>query len=107
MNKALIVILATVALDAIGAGLIFPILPELLAELTHGGDIGLLYGLMLGSYALMQFVASPVLGALSDRYGRRPVLLLSLAGTLVDYLVMALSPAWLGACARAGHGRHH
>tara|TARA_R110002124_G_scaffold63350_38_gene173392 strand:- start:22 stop:1206 length:1185 start_codon:yes stop_codon:yes gene_type:complete len=105
MNKALIVILATVALDAIGAGLIFPILPELLAELTHGGDIGLLYGLMLGSYALMQFVASPVLGALSDRYGRRPVLLLSLAGTLVDYLVMALSPlGWVLVLGRAMAG---
>ncbi|KKC34214.1 tetracycline efflux MFS transporter Tet(30) [Devosia psychrophila] len=105
MNKALVVILATVALDAIGAGLIFPILPELLAEVSRGGDIGFLYGLMLAVYAVMQLVFSPVLGALSDRFGRRPVLLLSLAGTLVDYLVMALTPlGWVLVVGRAMAG---
>lgn len=105
MNKALVVILATVALDAIGAGLIFPILPELLAEVTAGGDIGFLYGVMLAVYAVMQFVFSPVLGALSDRFGRRPVLLLSLAGTLLDYLVMAFSPlGWVLVVGRAMAG---
>lgn len=102
MNKALIVILSTVALDGIGAGLIFPILPDLLVEVTGGDDIGLLYGVMLAVYAVMQFVFSPVLGALSDRFGRRPVLLLSLAGTLLDYLVMALSPlGWVLVVGRA------
>lgn len=102
MNKALTVILATVAIDAIGASLIFPILPELLTELTEGGDIGFLYGAMLAVYATMQFVFSPVLGALSDRFGRRPVLLLSLAGTLLDYLVMALTPlGWVLVVGRA------
>jgi len=105
MNKALSVILATVAIDAIGAGLIFPILPELLAQLTEGGDIGFLYGAMLAVYAVMQFIFSPVLGALSDRFGRRPVLLLSLAGTLIDYLVMALSPlGWILVVGRAMAG---
>ncbi|WP_084587442.1 tetracycline efflux MFS transporter Tet(30) [Devosia riboflavina] len=105
MNKALIVILATVAIDAIGAGLIFPILPELLTELTAGGDIGFLYGAMLAVYAIMQFIFSPVLGALSDRFGRRPVLLLSLAGTLLDYLVMALTPlGWVLVVGRAMAG---
>lgn len=92
MNKALVVILATVALDAIGGGLIFPILPDLLKEMTALKDISLLYGLLLGIYALMQFVLSPVLGSLSDKFGRRPVLLLSLAGAMVDYLIMAISP---------------
>jgi len=105
MNKALIVILATVAIDAIGAGFIFPILPELLAQITEGGDVGLLYGAMLAVYAVMQFIFSPVLGALSDRFGRRPVLLLSLAGTLVDYLVMALTPlGWVLVVGRAMAG---
>jgi MFS transporter, DHA1 family, tetracycline resistance protein len=105
MNKALLVILATVALDAIGGGLVIPILPDLLAEITAGGDIGWLYGTMLVAYALMQFVFSPVLGALSDRFGRRPVLLLSLAGTLLDYLVMALTPlGWVLVVGRAMAG---
>ncbi|WP_418137698.1 tetracycline efflux MFS transporter Tet(30) [Agrobacterium sp. El2ro-1b] len=105
MNKALIVILSTVALDAIGAGLIFPILPDLLVEVTGGGDIGFLYGVMLAVFAIMQFVFSPILGALSDRFGRRPVLLLSLAGTLLDYLVMAFSPlGWVLVVGRAMAG---
>jgi DHA1 family tetracycline resistance protein-like MFS transporter len=105
MNKALIVILATVAIDAIGGGLIFPILPELLSELTGSGDIGFLYGAMLAVYAIMQFVFSPILGTLSDRFGRRPVLLLSLAGTLLDYLAMALTPlGWVLVVGRAMAG---
>lgn len=105
MNKALIVILATVALDAIGAGLIFPILPDLLKEVTGAGDIGVLYGLMLAVFAIMQFIFSPVLGALSDRFGRRPVLLLSLAGTFLDYLVMTFSPlGWVLVVGRAVAG---
>jgi DHA1 family tetracycline resistance protein-like MFS transporter len=102
MNKALIVILATVALDAIGGGMIFPILPNLLKELFGAGDISLLYGALLAVYAGMQFLFSPVLGALSDRYGRRPVLLISLAGAMLDYLVMALSPlGWVLVVGRA------
>ena len=105
MNKALIVILTTIALDAVGAGLIFPILPALLVEVTGGNDIGLLYGTLLAVYAVMQFVFSPILGALSDRFGRRPVLLISLAGALLDYLVMALSPlGWVLVAGRAVAG---
>ena len=92
MNKALIVILGTAALDAIGGGLIFPILPQLLKEVSPNGDISILYGVLLAVYAGMQFVFSPVLGALSDRYGRRPVMLISLAGAMLDYLLVALTP---------------
>ena len=87
MNKALIVILAAVTLDAIGIGLIFPILPRLLEDVTHQGDVTTLIGIMLPLYSAMQFLFSPVLGVLSDRYGRRPVLLVSLAGAAIDYLV--------------------
>jgi DHA1 family tetracycline resistance protein-like MFS transporter len=94
VNKPLTVILAAVTLDSIGIGLIFPILPSLLTEVTHSSDVSVLYGVILALYALMQFIFSPVLGALSDRYGRRPLLLLSLGGTAADYLVMALAPAF-------------
>jgi len=92
LKRALIVILGAVTLDAVGIGLIFPILPALLRELTDAGDVSLFYGAMLALYSLMQFVFAPVLGALSDRFGRRPVLLVSLAGAAVDYVVMALAP---------------
>ncbi len=94
MNKPLIVILSAVTLDAIGIGLVFPILPALLREVSHTDDVATLYGVLLALYAFMQFVFSPILGKLSDRYGRRPVLLVSLAGAAVDYLIMALAP-WL------------
>lgn len=92
MNKALLVILATVTLDAIGIGLIMPILPSLLRELGHTTDIAGTYGVLLALYALMQFIFAPILGALSDRFGRRPILLIALAGAAVDYVVMALAP---------------
>lgn len=90
-------ILATVALDAIGIGLVMPIIPRLLREVGHTGDLGWRFGAFLGLYALMQFLCAPVLGALSDRFGRRPVLLVSLAGAAVDYVFMALAPTmvWL------------
>lgn len=102
MNKALIVILAAVLLDAVGIGLIFPILPALLREVVHGGDVAGLFGLTLAIYAAMQFLFAPVLGVLSDRYGRRPVLLFSLAGAAVDYLVMAFAPEfWMLVVGRA------
>ena len=84
-NRPLIVILSTVALDAVGIGLIMPVLPGLLRDLVHSNDVTAHYGILLALYALMQFACAPVLGALSDRFGRRPVLLVSLAGAAVDY----------------------
>lgn len=92
MNKALVVILFAVALDAVGIGLIFPVLPTLLRELTALSEIDLLYGITISVYAAMQFVFSPILGALSDRFGRRPVLMISLLGAGIDYLIMAFTP---------------
>ncbi|WP_104657050.1 Tet(A)/Tet(B)/Tet(C) family tetracycline efflux MFS transporter [Ralstonia insidiosa] len=93
---AFAVILSTLALDAMGVGLIMPILPSLLRELDHTGDIAFEFGLLIAAYAAMQFLFAPILGALADRFGRRPVLLVSLAGAAIDYLVMALSPhAWV------------
>ncbi len=105
MNKALIVILSAVTLDAIGIGLIFPILPRLLGEVAHTSEVSVLMGLMLALYAAMQFLFSPILGVLSDRYGRRPVLLVSLAGAAIDYVVMAFAPElWLLVIGRAVAG---
>lgn len=90
-------ILATVMLDAVGIGLVMPIIPRLLREVGHTGDLGWRFGAFLGLYALMQFLCAPVLGALSDKLGRRPVLLVSLAGAAIDYVFMAFAPslAWL------------
>lgn len=102
MNKALVVILSAVMLDSIGIGLIFPILPALLRDVGHTSDISLVLGLLLALYSACQFLFSPILGVLSDRFGRRPVLLVSLAGAAIDYLVMAFAPElWLLVLGRA------
>ena len=96
MTRPLAVIYGTILLDSIGIGLIFPILPRLIADMAPGGAVALTYGVMLAVYAAMQFVFSPVMGLLSDRFGRRPVLLVSLAGAAADYLMMAFAPAlWM------------
>ncbi|MCM5554115.1 TCR/Tet family MFS transporter [Pleomorphomonas sp. NRK KF1] len=91
MNRPLIVIYATILLDAVGIGLIFPILPTLLAEVTHAGNVAPYIGIMTALYAAVQFVFAPVLGALSDRIGRRPVLLISLLGAAINYLLLAFA----------------
>ena len=92
MKRSLLVLYAAVCLDAVGIGLVFPILPRLLAEVTHTANVAPQLGVMASFYAIMQFVFAPVLGALSDRIGRRPVLLISLFGAVVNYLVMATAP---------------
>jgi MFS transporter, DHA1 family, tetracycline resistance protein len=100
---ALTFILMTVTLDAIGIGLIFPVMPDLIQEITGRplSDAALWGGVLATSFAVMQFLFGPTVGALSDRFGRRPVLLVSLAVMAVDYLVMALADTiWLLLAAR-------
>ncbi len=105
MNRALVLILMTIALDSAGVGLIMPVLPSLLRDLSVSGSIALLLGLVIGVYAFMQFLFAPVVGGLSDRFGRRPVLLVALAATAVDYVIMAAAPwFWLLLVTRAVAG---
>jgi DHA1 family tetracycline resistance protein-like MFS transporter len=102
MNKPLIVIFTAIVLDAVGIGLIFPILPSLLEEVTHADNVATYIGIMTALYAAMQFVFAPVLGSLSDRIGRRPMLLISLAGAAIDYLFLAFAPSlWMLLLGRA------
>jgi len=102
MSRSLVVIFATICLDAMGIGLIFPILPRLLEAVTHTHDIAPWIGIMTALYAVMQFVFAPVLGALSDKVGRRPVLLISLAGAAINYAIMAFAPQlWMLVLGRA------
>ena len=92
-------ILATLVIDALGFGMVVPIVPELVVKLSGLSVAGasVWVGALLAAFALMQFLCAPVLGALSDRFGRRPVLLLSLSGICVNYLLLAWAPslAWL------------
>lgn len=83
----------TILLDAIGIGLIVPVLPDVLRRfVTDPALVSTFFGYFVGAYAVMQFVASPVLGALSDKFGRKPILLMSLCGAGLDYIFMAFSP---------------
>jgi DHA1 family tetracycline resistance protein-like MFS transporter len=93
MNRALVIILSTVVLSAIGIGLTMPIIPQLMRDVGHTSELGWKFGAFTGLYALMQFVFSPILGVLSDRYGRRPVLLLSLALLFVGCAIAGISGA--------------
>jgi MFS transporter, DHA1 family, tetracycline resistance protein len=95
MNKPLIVIFTAIGLDAVGIGLIFPILPRLIEDVAHTGNVAPYIGIMTALYAVMQFIFAPVPGALSDRLGRRPVLLISLAGAAINYVIMAFAPSIL------------
>ncbi len=85
-------------IDAMGIGLIMPVMPDLLIQVRGGtlGSAALWGGLLATSFAAMQFLFGPVIGGLSDRFGRRPVLLISLLVMAVDYLVMAVAGTiWL------------
>ncbi|WP_068118683.1 TCR/Tet family MFS transporter [Tropicimonas marinistellae] len=96
-------IFATLTLNSMGVGLILPVMPDLIRDVT-GGDIAEAAGwggILATSYAVMQFLFAPTVGALSDRFGRRPVLLVSLAVLAADYVVLALAGSiWLLLAAR-------
>lgn len=93
-NKALLFIFITILIDCTGIGIIIPVLPSLIQQLTGANvsQASIYGGWLTFVYAIMQFVFSPVLGGLSDRYGRRPILLISLFGLGIDYLFMAMAP---------------
>src|SRR6478672_2695592 len=93
-KHALAFIAITLLLDTIGFGLIIPVLPSLIVNVTGEGlSRAAVYGGWLGFvYALLQFICAPVLGNLSDRYGRRPVLLIAIGALAVDYIIMGLAP---------------
>jgi len=93
-KKAMFFVLLTVMINSIGFGIMIPVLPDLLKELSglgnsdaviHGGYLTLVF-------AVMQFIFMPIIGALSDRYGRRPVMLFSLFGLSIDYFIMGFAP---------------
>ncbi|RMH42749.1 MAG: MFS transporter [Alphaproteobacteria bacterium] len=91
-------ILVTVALDAIGIGLIMPVMPDLIRDVEAGSlpEAALWGGILTTAFAVMQFLFGPLVGNLSDRFGRRPVLLVSLFAMALDYAVMAIAHSiWL------------
>ncbi len=92
-------IFITLLIDSMGWGLIIPVLPKLIAELKHISisEASAYGGFLLSTYAITQFLFAPVIGNLSDRYGRRPVILSSLFGFGIDYIILAIAPTfgWL------------
>src|SRR5690606_13508226 len=92
-------IFITMLIDIIGIGIIIPVIPKLLQELNHSdiSEAAQLGGWLAFAYAFTQFLCAPLMGSLSDKYGRRPILLISLLAFAIDYLVLALAPnvPWL------------
>lgn len=98
-NASLGFIFATILIDCTGFGIIIPVIPNLIEKLSGSSisEASLVGGWLLFLYAIMQFLFSPVLGGLSDKYGRRPILLMSLLGLGLDYFLLAFAPniGWL------------
>lgn len=94
-KPALPFIFITLVLDILGIGLIIPVLPKLVEQYQAGNiaDVSHTYGLLTSCYALMQFLCAPIFGSLSDRFGRRPVILISLLGSALDYGLLAFAPS--------------
>jgi len=98
-TSAVTFIFVTILLDMLALGVVIPVLPKLIEGFVDNdtANAARIFGLFGTGWALMQFIFSPVLGGLSDRFGRRPVVLLSNFGLAADYVLMALAPslAWL------------
>ena len=99
-RAAIAFILVTAVLDVMALGIVIPVLPQLIQEFTgSNARAGLINGAFVALWAVMQFIFSPLIGSLSDRYGRRPIILISTAGLAIDYVLIALAPNlwWLAA----------
>ena len=96
-RAALPFVLVVVFIDVLGIGIALPVLPMLVGEYTAGRELqAYWYGALVVSYGVMQFVCAPLLGALSDRFGRRPLLLWSMVGMTLNFILLAVAPAlWL------------
>jgi len=98
-RRMLPVVAMALFIDSLGIGIIIPVAPQLVMDLAGLGlaEAAPIAGWLTLAYASMQFVFSPILGNLSDRYGRKPILLASLAALAVDYVLMGFAPtlAWL------------
>ncbi len=98
-QASVVFVLITLFIDVLGMGLVIPILPRLVQSLLGGSiaQASLVFGVLVSIYAVMQFFCAPVLGALSDRFGRRPVILMALGGLGFDYILLSLAPSvwWL------------
>ncbi|KQY82038.1 MULTISPECIES: TCR/Tet family MFS transporter [unclassified Brevundimonas] len=92
-RAALAFIFVTAVLDIVAMGIIIPVLPRLIEDFVgSNARAGVINGVFVALWALMQFVCSPIIGSLSDKYGRRPVILISCAGLALDYVLMAVAP---------------
>jgi DHA1 family tetracycline resistance protein-like MFS transporter len=98
-QASVVFVLITVFIDIVGMGLVIPILPRLVQDMVGGsiGEASFVFGLLVSIYSVMQFFCAPILGALSDRFGRRPVILMALAGLGFDYVLLTFAPTiwWL------------
>lgn len=92
-NLTLVCVLVTIFLDMLGYGIILPVLPQLITQLSGGSvaQAAVLGGYLVFAYSLMQFLFGPALGNLSDRFGRRPIILVALAGLTIDYTIMGFA----------------